>query len=87
MQATTSQREYISWQRYWTVEPWGPYRDNLHAAILAREIRRPQVKPGSVIDPEDFMIRKPTARAADRVTGFVRALFAMSKPKQPKGKG
>jgi len=84
MLATTTQAEYLGWQRFWRAEPWGPYRDNLHTAILAREIRRPQLKPGTLIDPDDFMIRPPLARAADRVSAFVRGLFAMSKPAKKK---
>lgn len=28
--------EYDLLQRYWLEEPWGPWRDNLHAAVVAR---------------------------------------------------
>jgi hypothetical protein len=80
MLATMSQAEYQGWRQFWREEPWGSYRDNLHVAILAREIRRPQLKPGTPIDADDFMIRQPTARAADRVSGFIRMLFMASKP-------
>lgn len=32
--------QYELLQRYWTEEPWGPWRDNLHAAIVASEVLR-----------------------------------------------
>jgi len=39
-------REIERWRRYWTEEPWGPWRDNMHTALLAVEVRRPQLGPG-----------------------------------------
>ena len=58
-----SQREYLGWQRYWEQEPWGPWRDNLHAAIIAREVRRPQMKRGQQPKIEDFFVVNPKTRA------------------------
>lgn len=44
--------------RYWTQEPWGPWRDNMHAALIAREIRRPQLKDRRKKIPlTDFILR------------------------------
>ncbi|HXI99561.1 MAG TPA: hypothetical protein VNG73_11510 [Gemmatimonadaceae bacterium] len=40
-------RELERWYRYWIEEPWGPYRDNMHAALIAIEMRRPQLPEGS----------------------------------------
>jgi len=57
-----SQREYLSWRKYWEVEPWGSWRDNAHAAIIAREIRRPQLKKGTKVSIEDFMMTPPEHR-------------------------
>lgn len=31
-------RELERWRRYWDEEPWGPRRDNMHAAMLARQM-------------------------------------------------
>lgn len=50
---------------YWKQEPWGPWRDNMHAAIIAREIRRPWVKSQSKNKLADFLIRDPEERAED----------------------
>ena len=55
-------RSYLGWQRFWDVEPWGPWRDNLHAAIIAREIRRGQSRRGARIGIEPFMVKSPTTR-------------------------
>lgn len=40
--------------KYWKKEPWGPYRDNLHSAIIAREVRRGNFKGPHVLD--QFMV-------------------------------
>lgn len=26
--------------RYWDMEPWGPWRDNFHAAVISRAVYR-----------------------------------------------
>ncbi|MEO8224132.1 MAG: hypothetical protein ABI661_04960 [Gammaproteobacteria bacterium] len=71
---------YEKWWRYWLEEPWGPWRDNLHTAILAREIQRPQLKKGHKVDMQNFMVQRPVEQAQNRVSAFIRTLFAMSKP-------
>lgn len=43
---------------YWSEEPWGPWRDNLHTAIIAREVRRTAFKGG--LDLKNFMFKKPS---------------------------
>ncbi len=58
---------------YWKAEPWGPWRDNMHAALIAREIRRPWTKDQTKNLLSDFIIRDPEERAeADnkKVAGF-----------------
>lgn len=73
--------EYEGWWLYWQEEPWGPYRDNLHAAIIAREVIRPHLKRHAKVDIKDFMLQPAEQKAAARVDSFIQALFAMSKPK------
>lgn len=53
-------------QRFWLHEPWGPWRDNLHAAMLAIEIRRPYLKKGAKSRIGDFMIRHPDELAEEQ---------------------
>jgi hypothetical protein len=84
MKGSLTQREYLGWQMYWTAEPWGPWRDNMHVAILAKEIRRPQVRSGTKIDLDQFMMRDPADRRVDnqnKVITFLSAV-AVSKPRE-----
>jgi hypothetical protein len=40
-------RELDRWRLYWAEEPWGPYRDNMHAAMIVTELLKPHLKRGS----------------------------------------
>jgi hypothetical protein len=51
--------ELRRWSRYWNEEPWGAHRDNIHAAMLAIELRRPQSKKGVKLKIDDFMWKLP----------------------------
>jgi hypothetical protein len=51
--------------RYWNEEPWGSWRDNIHAALIAAEVRRPNVKQGMKVRLDDFMLRHPEDREAE----------------------
>jgi hypothetical protein len=77
---------YHKWERYWLDEPWGPWRDNLHVAILGRAFAEPYLKRGARVDMDRFMIRRRDQDAPNRVTNFIRALFRMSKPAKPEKK-
>lgn len=55
-------RSYLNWQRFWDFEPWGPWRDNLHAGIIAREIRRGTSRRGAKLGLEPYMVKSPTTR-------------------------
>lgn len=82
MYASLTQREYLGWKTYWRLEPWGPYRENLHTAILAREIRRPQQARGSAINIEQFIITAPSERLKSANESLWSVLsLAASKPK------
>jgi hypothetical protein len=50
---------------YWKQEPWGPWRDNLHAALIAREVRRPYIKDQRKNLLADFLVRDPEERAQE----------------------
>lgn len=57
-------REFEAWSRYWNEEPWGPYRDNLHAAMLAVQFIRPHLKEGSKVPPiSEFMFKLPDTKS------------------------
>lgn len=73
-------REYLAWLAYWEVEPWGPWRDNVHTAIIAREVIRanPRLKRGArTPDLSAFMLVDPETRqraAKERVVAMLQAL-------------
>jgi len=71
--------EFELLERYWLEEPWGPWRDNLHAAIIARET----VKAGGYKAPklDVYMLKSRGAREAEQQAagkGFVNMLKAVA---------
>lgn len=83
MKRSMSQRSYLGWQQYWEEEPWGPFRDNLHTAILAREVRRPYLRKGATTKLNDFMVVNPARRqseAGGKLINFLK-MIARKKPK------
>ena len=52
-------RDFELLSAYWMHEPWGAWRDNLHAAIIATEIVRPNLKKGARVGVDTFMLRHP----------------------------
>lgn len=50
------QREIARWQRYWNEEPWGPYRDNMHAAMIVSELLKPHLKEGANVSIKHYML-------------------------------
>jgi len=73
-----TQRSYLGWQQYWDIEPWGPWRDNVHAAIVAREIRRTRSRPGARLGLEPFMVKNPEARRKEGEKNFFGVLQAVA---------
>jgi hypothetical protein len=64
--------------RYWNEEPWGPWRDNLHTAILAREVRRGNFKGQHDIGM--FMLSEMTVRKTkERQTSAKQSVFGALK--------
>lgn len=64
--------------RYYQEEPWGAWRDNMHAALIAREIARTRMKPRAQIDLDPWMVQHPEKRRRKRLSGFVNALKGMA---------
>lgn len=80
MKDSLTQREYFNWQKYWVEEPWGPYRDNLHAAVIAREVRRPNLRRGAKNDLDDFMVVDPQRRRKNASKNFINFLKTVAQP-------
>lgn len=53
----------------------------MHTALLAREIRRPQVARGASISLDAFMLRDPEERREEARSSFVAAMRALAIPK------
>jgi hypothetical protein len=66
--------------RYWLHEPWGPWRDNLHAAMIAREVFKSTLKPsarrGHKLEP--WMVIFEGKRRKQNVAAFAEALRGMA---------
>jgi len=58
-------RDFDLLQLYWAHEPWGPWRDNMHAAIISLNTLRPHLRPGKRVSVEDFMLKHPEVAAEE----------------------
>lgn len=73
-------RELVEWMEEYRRDPWGTWRDNAHAAliasIMANAFRGKDMRPFSY---EDFMLLDPETaekRKAERIARSNRALVA-----------
>jgi hypothetical protein len=64
--------------RYWEAEPWGAWRDNIHAALVAREVRRSVTASGYPVPPllEWMLVKREERVAAEKgkVFDFFRSM-------------
>jgi hypothetical protein len=78
--------EYDNWAAYYALEPWGAYRDNLHAGIIASVIAKAHSngkrKPP---EPGDFILRTREEQRRDETTQSLGVLRALAKRKGAKG--
>jgi hypothetical protein len=69
--------EHRQWARYWAEEPWGPYRDNLHAAMLCVQILRTVMKKGAKLPPlSQFMLVPAKQQKEKNALSFLAMLKA-----------
>lgn len=81
MRAGMPHRVYLGWQRYWESEPWGPWRDNVHAALVTRELRAMRLGPKRTAPPlSSFMVRDPRERLSEAETKVMNVLKLLGKP-------
>ncbi len=83
-----SHRELQDWATFWACEPWGAWRDNLHAGLIAAEIRSQRRRRGQAAPtPKDFMLKSAADAQDERIAGTPKtlaALRAMAKRKKAK---
>jgi hypothetical protein len=82
MLASLSQRAYLKWRKYWEAEPWGPFRDNIHAALIAQQVKFGRVKPGTRVSLDDFMVVDPAKRQRRNKAGLLAMLRLVGQPKK-----
>lgn len=63
-------------RRFYAEEPWGSWRDNMHAAMIAREVRRIVSKRPAGLST--WLLTLPARRAAGNVRDFKLALVSMA---------
>ena len=71
-------RELDRWALYWIEEPWGPLRDNMHAALIVTELLRPHLKEGATLKMGQFLFRHQDDIDAEARMKFVAQLNAMA---------
>lgn len=50
--------ELADWEAYWKMEPWGAYRDNIHAGLICSVLANIHRRKGAAeITYEDFMLK------------------------------
>jgi hypothetical protein len=67
-------RETERWKLYWREEPWGPMRDNTHAAMIVTELLKPHLKEGAKISIDDYLLKLPEDRDAEAASILVQKL-------------
>lgn len=96
LEASLGAAEYERWKAYYRQEPWGTFRDNLHAAQIASTVANYGFrKPKRAATVDDFLIKTKEERSADNRTkllSFFRAMSVKGKPgskpkPSPKRKG
>jgi hypothetical protein len=66
------ERELRDWAIYWSEEPWGPYRDNLHAGLIISELMRPHLKKGATPPrPDQYLFQSATDLKRKQTAQFV----------------
>lgn len=71
------------WAEYWTLEPWGAMRDNLHTGIMASLLFNAHRGQGQEPrQPQDFMITDADSKKEVALQQFVARLRAVAKPKK-----
>lgn len=71
--------------RYWMAEPWGAYRDNLHAAMIASTVANFGYRTARRrLDVKDFMLVARSRAQAENRSALV-GLFRTIARRQPGG--
>lgn len=88
LERTMGAQELDDWVAFYGVEPWGAYRDNLHAGIIASAIvnMAPNRKRGAkAVKPGDFVLRAAEEKRAQDTRKSLNYLRAIGVKKSGNG--
>lgn len=74
----------MEWYQFYSEEPFGPGRDNLHAGMVCAvlsNVHRNKKKKRDPYQPADFMIRPAEEVRENRLSKSIAWLLAVAKPK------
>jgi hypothetical protein len=74
--------ELDDWFSYWSEEPWGSWRDNMHAGLIAAACLGPWIK-GQKVTFQDFMLKSREQKAAEDTQQSLDWLMAVGKKVKP----
>lgn len=84
---TLSSAEYQRWLLYWEVEPWGSFRDNIHAGQIASAIWN--ARPGKkqkLAKATDFLLRDKEEAAAGTTKQALQSLRLLATKRRKRTK-
>jgi hypothetical protein len=71
-------RELARWAQYWSEEPWGSVRDNMHAGLIITELMKPHLPEGVTMSIDQFMLKSKAELDEVARARIVAALSAMA---------
>lgn len=72
-------REFHDWIEYYNTEPWGAFRDNVHAGMIAALIANQGRKKGTTpLTYKDFLIQDAKKSKAEKKQQFKAQLRALA---------
>lgn len=80
LEASLGAAELDDWYSYWSEEPWGAWRDNVHAGLIAAACLSPYMK-GQKATFEDFMLKSSDKKREDETQQSLAWLTAVAKVK------
>lgn len=76
-------RELDDWAAYWRIEPWGAWRDNLHAGLIASVIANAHRKPSTrALTYQDFMVTDRESHRKRQTEQSLAWMRSVAKPKR-----
>ena len=85
LETSLSSSEFAEWMAYYTIEPFGQWRDNLHAAQITAMLYNINRGNGSALGVDDFMYLDDVAAQEKQDREFISRMTAVALRKTPNG--